>query len=167
MPVTPETAHPAPSGAPCRTALGFDFGRARIGIAIGDAITGAARPLRTLTARQQRPDWDTMARLIAEWRPDWLVVGVPRHADGADSTLTAAALHFSRQLQSRFGLPVATVDEHLSSWAAEQRYAETSPRRRARDPGQDAGAAAVILESWLIQAVTAQSAPGEPTRSWD
>lgn len=166
MPVTPETTHPAQHGAPCRTALGFDFGRARIGIAIGDTLTGAARPLRTLTTRQQRPDWETIARLIAEWQPDWLVIGVPRHADGTDSTLTAAARRFSRQLHGRFGLPVATVDEHLSSWAAEQRYTELSPRRRARDPSQDAGAAAVILESWLAEAThPAQVTPDEPTRS--
>ena len=135
----------------CRTALGFDFGRARIGVAVGTALTGTARPLSTLNVRQQRPDWTAIARLITEWQPDWLVVGVPYHADGNPSSLTAAALHFSRQLHRRFGLPVATVDERLSSWAAEQRYAEGNARRRGRDPGADAGAAAVILETGLTQ----------------
>ncbi len=134
-------------------ALGFDFGRARIGVAVGEAVTGSARPLRTLPTRQQRPDWDAIAKLIAEWRPDLLVIGVPRHADDSANAMTAAALRFSRQLQGRFHLPVATIDERLSSWEAEQRYFETAPacRRRDNDPSLDAQAAAVILESWFNQ----------------
>lgn len=151
MPATPDYAPlvVAPSPTVCRIALGFDFGRARLGVAIGEAVTGTARPLRTLPARQQRPDWDAIARLIAEWRPDWLVVGVPRHADDTASATTQAALRFSRQLQGLFGLPVATIDERLSSWEAEQREFETTSRRRSHDSMLDAQAAAVILESWF------------------
>lgn len=152
MPAMPDRAPAvaAPSVAGCRVALGFDFGRARIGVAVGEAITGAARPLRILPARQQRPDWDAIARLIAEWRPDWLVVGVPRHADDTASAMTEAALRFSRQLHGRFHLPVATLDERLSSWEAEQRYFAIpgADRRRPHDT-LDAQAAAVILESWF------------------
>jgi len=153
MPATPDCTSPvtAPSPVACRVALGFDFGRARIGVAIGEVITGAARPLRTLPARQQRPDWDAIARLIAEWRPDWLVVGVPRHADDTASAMTEAALRFGRQLHGRFRLPVATLDERLSSWEAERRQFETASRRRSNDPTLDAQAAAVILESWFNQ----------------
>lgn len=152
MLATPDRAPPVATGSPaaCRVALGFDFGRARIGVAVGEAVTGAARPLRTLSARQQRPDWDAIARLIAEWRPDWLVVGVPRHADDTASMTTEAALRFSRQLQERFHLPVATIDERLSSWEAERREFEIAiGRRRNNDPTLDAQAAAVILESWF------------------
>ena len=152
MLATPDHAPPVavPSPAACRVALSFDFGRARIGVAVGEAVTGAARPLRTLLTRQQRPDWDAIARLIAEWRPDWLVVGVPRHADDTASTTTEAALRFSRQLQGRFHLPVATIDERLSSWEAEQRRFENAAgRRRSNDSTLDAQAAAVILESWF------------------
>ncbi|MFO1371260.1 MAG: Holliday junction resolvase RuvX [Candidatus Competibacteraceae bacterium] len=138
----------------CRVALGFDFGRARIGIAVGEAVTGTARPLCTLLVRQQRPDWEAIARLIAEWRPDMLVVGVPRHADETANAITEAALRFSRQLHGRFRLPVVTIDERLSSWEAEQRQiaaATASRRRRNRDTALDAQAAAVILESWFNQ----------------
>lgn len=135
----------------CRVALGFDFGRARLGVAVGEAITGSARPLRVLPARQQRPDWEAIAGLIAEWRPDWLVVGVPRHADDTASATTEAALRFSRQLRGRFRLPVATMDERLSSWEAERRGRDTdaTPRRRDRHAAMDDAAAAVILESWF------------------
>jgi putative Holliday junction resolvase len=141
------------ASAPCRIALGFDFGRARIGIAVGEAVTGAAHPLRTLSTRQRRPDWDAIARLIVEWRPDMLVIGVPRHADDSANALTEAALRFSRQLHGRFKLPVATIDERLSSWEAEQRHFATAPagHRRNHDVALDAQAAAVILESWFNQ----------------
>jgi putative Holliday junction resolvase len=87
--------------------------------------------------------------LIAEWRPDRLVVGVPRHADETANAVTEAALRFSRQLQERFHLPVATSDERLSSWEAGQRRAETGRRRRGKNAALDAQAAAVILESWF------------------
>jgi len=139
-----------PAAAPsCRVALGFDFGRGRIGVAVGETVTGSARPLRTLPTRQQRPDWDAITRLIAEWRPDWLVVGVPRHADDTANATTTAALRFSRQLQGRFHLPVATIDERLTSWEGEHRWFEAAGRRWNKDLALDAQAAAVILESWF------------------
>ncbi len=157
MPVTPdrnpelETAPTPPTGfSTCRIVLGFDFGRLRIGVAVGEALTGSARPLSVLPTRRQRPDWDAIGRLIAEWRPDLLVVGVPRHADDTPSATTAAALEFGRQLHGRFRLPVATIDERLSSWEAKQRRFETvPPSRRGRDAAVDAQAAALVLESWF------------------
>lgn len=142
---------PAAPVTPYRIALGFDFGRARIGVAIGEMALGTVRPLQTLPVRQQRPDWDAISRLIAEWKPEVLVVGVPRHADDTANTVTAAAQRFSRQLRSRFHLPVATIDERLSSWEAQQRYFETATLRRRATPTLDAEAAAIILESWFNQ----------------
>ena len=122
-----------------RIALGFDFGTQRIGVAVGNSVTGSARPLCILRVNAQR--WERIAALIAEWQPEGLVVGIPRYADARPSTTTSAALRFSRQLHGRFHLPVATMDERLSSWEAGQ-------------PGTaqkyvDAQAAALILQSWL------------------
>ena len=159
MPATPDravepAANPSSSGTlqSPRVLLGFDFGRTRIGVAAGAALTGTAQPLRVLPARRQRPDWDAIDRLLAEWRPDLLVVGVPRHADGGANAMTTAALRFSRQLHGRFRLPVATIDERLSSWEAEQRSFEPAPgRRRRAGAALDDRAAAIILESWFNQ----------------
>ncbi len=133
-----------------RTVLGFDFGRLRIGVAVGQELTATAQPLVTLTARQG-PDWDAIARLIAEWRPQLLVVGLPRYADGGASDITRAALAFCRQLGRRYGLPVETMDERLSSHEAASRLAARPGRRRRTPPGVDPVAAAVILESWFNQ----------------
>ncbi|TVR63948.1 MAG: Holliday junction resolvase RuvX [Candidatus Competibacteraceae bacterium] len=157
MPATPDhglesasAPKPSPVFSSCRVVLGFDYGRLRIGVAIGEALTGSARPLRVLPTRHQRPDWDAIGRLIGEWQPDLLVVGVPRHADDTASATTEAALRFGRQLNGRFQLPVATIDERLSSWEAKQRRFETkSPGRRGGAAAVDAQAAALILESWF------------------
>lgn len=146
----PDGAAPKTPSPQAGVALGFDFGRVRIGVAIGEAVTGSARPLSVLPTRQNQPDWEAIARLIQDWRPDQLVVGVPRHADDSANVVTEAALQFSRQLSERFRLPVATIDERLSSWEAGQRRFETpSAKRRRADPALDAQAAAVILESWF------------------
>ncbi len=126
--------------------LGFDPGLKRIGVAVGESLTGHARPLVTLQAKAGAPDWTAVAGLIAEWRPAALIVGVPRHADGSASASTALARKLARRLAGRFALPVHEVDEALSSRAAE------GEGTMARLPGGvDAAAAAVILETWLQQ----------------
>ena len=118
--------------------LAFDFGTARVGVASGNSLTGSATPLCTVAA-QGEARFDAIARLIAEWRPAALVVGVPLHPDGAAHVNTERARRFGRRLKARFGLPVHEVDE---------RYTTTEAKRVASaDLG--AGAAAIILEQHL------------------
>jgi len=144
------------------TLLGFDYGRLRIGVAVGQTITGQARPLETLRCPNAgQPDWSGVERLLREWAPAALVVGRPCHADGSDSAITAAAERFARQLEGRFGLGVHLVDERLSSVEAEQRLAQSGGNNGgARRGGKsksirnskeavDMMAACVILETWL------------------
>jgi putative Holliday junction resolvase len=126
--------------------LGFDFGQQRIGIAVGQQVTGTASAVCTLQSRDGKPDWDTISGLIDEWQPDTLVVGLPLHADGKESEISLAARKFARQLEGRYRLPVYTMDEHLSSHAA----AELQNRdRQAAKTGIDAVAARIILQNWL------------------
>ena len=128
------------------TLLGFDFGTQRIGIAVGQSVTGTASALRTVASRNGKPDWETISLLINEWRPDALVVGLPLHADGSDSEMTGAARKFARQLEARYRLPVHTMDERLSSRAA--RGLQQDGKRGAQ-AGIDALAAMIILQNWL------------------
>jgi putative Holliday junction resolvase len=127
----------APSPA-LRSFLAFDFGSRRIGIATGNTLTGSATPLMTLEAPAAKR-LDRIAALVAEWRPDALVVGVPFHPDGAAHVNTTRARRFARQLQARFGLPVHEIDE---------RYTTTEVRARGA-ADLDAAAAALILEQYL------------------
>ena len=119
-----------------QTFLAFDFGTRRIGVATGNAITRSATPLTTLS-QVGDARFDAIGKLLREWRPDALVVGVPRHPDGAPHDNTERAQRFARQLHGRFGLPVHEVDERYT----------TTEARGARDI--DAAAAAIILEQFL------------------
>jgi putative Holliday junction resolvase len=108
------------------TLLGFDFGLQRIGVAVGQQLTGTAMALATVRSRNGKPDWDMISELIKTWRPDALVVGLPLHADGSESGFTRNVKRFIRQLEDRFKLPVHLMDERLSSHAAAQREGEGS-----------------------------------------
>lgn len=125
-----------------RTALGFDFGEKRIGVAVGQTVTRTASPLTTLPAKHGQPDWVVLGRLIGEWRPDCLVLGMPSTADGQPHPMAEPIARFGRRLAGRFKLPVALIDERLSSYAAED-FARRSGL------GLDAHAAQQILETWL------------------
>jgi len=116
--------------------LGFDFGRRRIGVAIGSPLTGAARPLAVVAAAAVQR-WPAIERLVHDWLPASFVVGIPRHPDGAPHEMTFACERFARQLEGRFRRPVARVDERYSS-------AVLHPERASDDY-----AACVILQQWL------------------
>ncbi len=134
------------------TVLAFDYGRRRIGVAIGQTLTGTATPLTTLHCDDGRPDWTAIAALIDEWRPHTLVVGMPRHLDGGEHELCAEIERFCRQLDGRFHLPVCTVDERLSSAEAETRLKglrSQGRRRKLRKDEIDQLAAAIMLETWM------------------
>lgn len=137
---------------PPGTWLGFDFGLRRIGVAVGQTTTGTANPLDVVRHGQREPDWVHLDRLVEEWGPAGLVVGLPLDADGKPTTMSGRARAFGRRLKTRTGLPVAWFDERLSSRAAADRFARERAAGgvRRRDAARlDAMAAAVILENWL------------------
>ena len=120
--------------------MAFDFGTTRVGVAIGQRITGTATPLSVIAARDGIPDWAVIDRLVEEWRPEELVVGLPINMDGTESDMSVAAEKFSRRLHGRYHKPVHLMDERLSTFEA----------RSFNEPEQvDAIAARLILESWL------------------
>lgn len=147
----PDSARPEPAGKTAPTCLGFDFGMRRIGVAAGQALTATARPLEVLPARDGIPDWDRIAGIIEEWRPDLIVVGLPLNADGSEHEVTRAARRFMNRLQGRFGLPVHAVDERLSSAEAASRLRGDNARKARPGAPLDHIAAQVILETWLEQ----------------
>ncbi len=130
----------APVAAPRHPAcfLALDFGTGRVGVAVGNSLLRSAQALTTVQA-QGEARFAAIARLIAEWRPDALVVGVPFHPDGAAHDNTRRARAFGRQLHGRFRLPVHEVDERYSTTEA--------LAQRAADV--DAAAAAIILDQFL------------------
>ncbi|HHJ17796.1 MAG TPA: Holliday junction resolvase RuvX [Gammaproteobacteria bacterium] len=130
-----------------QTLLGFDYGRKRIGVAVGQQVTQSASPLATVRARDGKPDWPAITRLLEEWKPDALVVGIPYHMDGSEQDMTRAAQRFCRQLEGRYHLPVYQAEERLSSWVVEHDPAQHARSGQAIDPLS----AQVILQDWLQQ----------------
>jgi putative holliday junction resolvase len=120
------------------TYLAFDFGLKRVGVACGNSLLRQAQPLRTIAAEGDAR-FVPIKKLIDEWRPNALVVGVPFHPDGAEHEITLRARRFARQLNGRFNLKVHEVDERYSSVEAQR-----------DDPDDlDSAAAAVILQQFF------------------
>jgi len=134
--------------------LAFDFGLRRIGVAVGQATTCTASSLETVR-NSHSPDWTAVDRLVREWQPKLLLVGIPLGADGEETEMSRAARRFGARLQERFALPVDFADERLSSRAAEGRFAElraSGELRRKHTDQLDAISAQIILENWLQSA---------------
>ncbi|MBP76455.1 MAG: Holliday junction resolvase RuvX [Pseudomonadales bacterium] len=133
-----------------RRAMAFDYGTRQIGVAVGQTLTGSAEPLTNLRARDGVPDWEQIARLIREWEPNVLVVGLPLNMDGSASDMSERAARFARRLNGRFQLPVETVDERLSTFEAKQHLKSQgrTPSSYWDDP-VDSLAAALLLQTWL------------------
>jgi putative pre-16S rRNA nuclease len=150
---------PAPAA---RTVLSFDYGLRRIGVAVGNTLTGTAEALTTFDAQNGEPDWTAIGRCIADWRPAAMVVGVPYNMTGQDDRLTTAALRFADELGGRFGIEVHRVDERLSSREAEddlrERRRSGAKTRRVRRGEVDREAARLLLLQWL------RSQPGPSAR---
>lgn len=129
--------------------LGFDFGYKRIGVAVGQRITASARPLTTIDAKAGIPNWDIIQKLIGEWRPEALIVGLPTCIDDSELYTTPAAKGFARQLRKRFSLPVHLVDERLSTVEARAQLFAEGGYRKIKQSQIDSFAACIILEQWL------------------
>lgn len=134
-----------------RQVLAFDFGTRRIGVAFGQELLGRGRPVTMLPARDGIPDWVAIERLIEEWRPDQLVVGLPLNMDDTENDMCARARKFGNRLHGRFHLPVAMVDERLSSFEAKGAVLAAGGDRDFGRHGVDDLAAVLILETWFGQ----------------
>jgi putative Holliday junction resolvase len=127
-----------PPSASVHSFLAFDYGAKRVGVAVGNVLLARARPLASVAAEGDAR-FAAIAALIGEWQPDALVVGVPRHPDGAPHENTLRAQRFARQLHGRFRLPVHEVDERYT----------TTEALAAGAADVDAASAALILEQFL------------------
>ncbi|WP_444995643.1 Holliday junction resolvase RuvX [Aliikangiella sp. IMCC44359] len=130
--------------------IAFDFGLARIGVAVGQSITQTASPLNTLKALDGKPDWELVNQLIQQWKPSKVLIGEPFNMDGSDQEITLRARKFANQIHGRFGVQTEMVDERLSSAAAREELFEFGGYKKLKKSQIDSVAAALILESWFM-----------------
>ena len=142
--------HSFPNNDEPVSALGFDYGTQRIGVAFGQSLTGTAQRVCVLKARDGIPDWDQIEALIVEWKPNLFVVGIPYNLDGSESELMARAIKFANRLNGRFHKPSYSMDERLSSVEAAERALKENSRAKKRAAIDDI-AAQIILENWFSE----------------
>ena len=131
--------------------LGFDFGMKSIGVAVGHNLTHTARGIAALSARDGIPDWDNIAKIVAEWQPGLIVVGLPLNMDGTEQLMTAAARKFGNRMNNRFNIPVAWQDERLTTFEALDQMGIRSKMHTDKRSDVDKLSAQIILQSWLDQ----------------
>ena len=133
------------------TIVAFDFGRRRIGIAVGQQVTGSANPIGVVNNSEDGPDWDAIGKILNEWLPARLIVGMPANADGSRADIARHVDDFVDGL-ARFDRPVHTVDERYTSLEAEEMLKSERAMgrsRRIRKEMIDSAAAVLIAERWL------------------
>ena len=121
------------------------------GVAVGQRLTYSASPLPTLNVKSGIPSWEAIAKIIAQWGPEALIVGVPTRMDGGDLYTTSAAKGFAKQLRKHFALPVHLVDERLTTVEARTNLFTEGGYRKIKQTEVDGVAACLILEQWLRQ----------------
>lgn len=135
-------------------ALGFDFGTKRIGVAYGQSLTGTAQAVGVIAANDGIPEWQALEKIVAEWKPDVFVVGLPFNMDDSESELLLRARKFGKRLEGRLHKPCYGIDERLTSFEARGELL-----RGEASGVVDALAARLILETWLdgLPALPAES----------
>lgn len=135
-----------------QSVLGFDVGARRIGVAVGNTLSGTARAVSVVRADDDGPAWDEVDRLVSAWKPARLIVGEPLTIDGEAQLATHRSRAFAAAARERYALPVDLVDERSTSREADRRFAERrrgGAARRKDAAALDAVAAEIIVERWL------------------
>jgi len=133
------------------TLLGFDYGTQKIGVAVGQTVTHTAQPLDTICVRKSIPAWNHVDKLVKEWQPQGLVVGLPLSAAGEETAMCDEVRQFGAALEHRYNLPVYWIDESLTTKAALGALRSVGASRVQQERERDRVAAQLILETFLHQ----------------
>lgn len=128
--------------------IGLDYGKSRIGIASGQMITKTATPIATIAAKQGEPEWHELDKIIKQWRPSDIIVGLPIDAKDQETKITEEARVFAQKIELRYQKPVHLISETFSTREARWRLEEVQNKSN-RHLKVDAFAACVILETWM------------------
>lgn len=132
-----------------RTVVAFDFGTTSIGVAVGQEFIHCVSALTAFKAKLGLPNWNKVSKLIKDWSPDLIVVGLPLNMDGSEQLTTKKALKFAKCLHVRFGVEVAFHDERLSTVEAKANLFDRAGFRGLNKGCIDSAAAAIILKGWF------------------
>lgn len=128
--------------------MGFDFGSQKMGMAIGQSVTGTASPLPLVAMKDGIPQWESLLAIVSQWQPALCVVGLPLNMDDSESELSLRARKFARRLRHFSQIPVVMVDERLTTREAREhlKHKEKTGKNRT---AADSVAAMLLVESWF------------------
>ncbi len=132
--------------------IGFDYGARRIGIAVGNLTIQTANPLTTVTVPASGIPWNEITTIINEWKPSTLVVGTVSHKTQNNNAIQKQVMNFCKKLNTRYHLPVETVDESNTSMKAYEilkNLRSKGQRKKINKTDIDKASAAIILDSWF------------------
>ena len=132
-----------------RIVFAFDFGLKHMGLAIGQEVTQTANTLYSLKAKNGKPDWNDLDRIVGEWEPKLFVVGNPLNMDGSKSKIKEHSDRFSNLIRKRYKVPVELLDERLTSKEAVSRMKLKEIISNKKDGNRHSLSAKIILESWF------------------
>lgn len=130
-------------------ALGIDYGIKNIGFAYGQSLTQTAQALPALKAKDGIPRWEEIQKILAQWQPDIIVIGLPLNMDGSESEFCQRVRKFGNRLNGRFQAKIAYMDERLSSHAVKEEQKQHGHKGDYGKNPIDSLAAQLILEDWL------------------
>ena len=126
--------------------LGFDFGQKRIGIAVGNNISKTARALTTIDSLSNNQKFEVIQKIIEEWQPVSIVVGVPFNVDGSEHRITNLSKKFAKQLEQKYSLPTHLIDERYTSIEASHEIKDKKIDLKKKKLLIDQIAAKIILQ---------------------
>ena len=129
--------------------LAFDFGKKRIGVAVGNTLTAFARPLKTIHHETNAQRFSIIGKMIQTWQPVLLVVGLPMHIDGTPHEMTHLSRRFAQRLRGRFSIPIVLMDERYTSQTAAIALREAAVTVEKQKSILDQVAAQQILQSFF------------------
>lgn len=132
-----------------KTLLAFDYGTKNIGAASGTTLASITSELPPLKARDGVPNWDQIKKMLDQYQPDLVLVGLPLNMDNSESELAARARKFANRLHGRFGVQIEMVDERLSTFEAKGEAFDRGYSDDYKNNPVDSIAARLILESWM------------------
>ena len=131
--------------------IGFDFGQKRIGVAIGNNISKSAQALITIESASNNQKFEAIQKIMDEWQPVSIVVGVPFNVDGSEHKVTNLCKKFAKQLEQKYALPIYLIDERYTSIEASYEIQDKKIDLKKRKLLIDQIAAKIILQSYLDQ----------------
>lgn len=129
--------------------LGIDYGDARVGIAVSDLLGMTAQGVKTIKNTGAKQLISEIAEIVAEYKPEKIVIGLPKNMDGSEGFRVDATRAFAKKLETIFGGEIIFWDERLSSMGAKRYLNETNTRGKKRKAVLDTVAACIILEGYL------------------